>query len=105
MTPKADLSAHERHAFIAAFERAVKEIPSVRGVRIGRRVMTGANYESLSREIGDYMAIIDFDDRDGLDAYLRHPAHDALGARFYQTISSAMVFDYNVGGLELLKEI
>jgi hypothetical protein len=104
MKPKADLSPDERQGFIAAFERAVQEIPSVRAVRIGRRVMTGASYESLSRETGDYVAIIDFDDLDGLDAYLRHPAHDELGARFYQTLSSAMVFDYQVGGLEIIQQ-
>lgn len=102
MTPKPDLSTDARQAFVAAFERALREIPSVRGVRIGRRVMHGANYESAAVEAGAYLAIIDFDDLDGLQAYLRHPAHADLGARFYQTLSAAMVYDYEVGGIEML---
>src|SRR5947199_5400813 len=38
MKPRADLSADERRAFVAAFERATREIPSVVAVRVGRRV-------------------------------------------------------------------
>ena len=98
MTPKPDLSDADRHAFVAAFERALKEIPTVRGVRIGRRVLHGANYESLAPSGGEYFAAIDFDDLAGLQAYLAHPAHDELGARFYQTLSRAAVYDYEIGG-------
>jgi hypothetical protein len=36
MKPRPDLSAAEREAFVAAFERALREIPSIRGVRVGR---------------------------------------------------------------------
>ena len=97
MTPKPDLTDADRRAFIAAFERAVKEIPSVRGVRIGRRVLHGANYESLAPTCGEYFAAIDFDDLAGLQTYLAHPAHEELGTRFYKTLSSAAVYDYELG--------
>jgi len=105
MTPRPDLGLEERGAFIEAFERAVRQIPSVRDVRVGRRVKHGANYESLAPDAGAYVATIGFDDLAGLQAYLRHPAHEELGARFYQALASAMVFDYEVGGIELLREI
>lgn len=105
MKPKPDLPDLERRAFVASFEHALREIPTVRGVRIGKRITFGAGYESLSRESGDYLAIVDFDDLAGLQAYLQHPAHEELGARFYTALSSAMVFDYEVGGVEKLAEI
>jgi hypothetical protein len=41
MKPRADLTPAERQAFVAAFERAVREIPSVRHVRVGRRIVHG----------------------------------------------------------------
>jgi hypothetical protein len=46
------------------------------------------------------VALVDFDDLAGLQAYLRHPAHEELGARFGQSLRSAVVFDFEVGGLE-----
>jgi hypothetical protein len=102
MTPRADLSAADRRAFAAAFERALREIPAVRGARLGRRVTHGAAYEALAPDAGDYLAVIDFDDLAGLQAYLHHPAHEELGTRFNHALSAALVFDYEVVGLEAL---
>ena len=104
MTPRPELTPDESQAFIKAFERAVREIPTVRGFRVGRRITHGAAYESLAAEPADYVAIIDFDDLAGLQAYLVHPLHVELGARFYSCLSAAMVYDFEVGGLELLAE-
>lgn len=105
MKPRADLSLADRAAFIAAFERAVREIPSVRGVRIGRRVTHGASYEALGPDAADFVALLDFDDLAGLQAYLAHAAHEDLAARFYEALSSAMVYDFEVGGVEMLRQI
>ena len=103
MKPRPDLSAADRAALVDAFERAVREIPTVRNVRIGRRIVHGAGYEAVAPDLVDYVAAIDFDDVGGLQEYLRHPAHDDLGARFGQALSSAMVFDFEVGGIEDLR--
>ena len=46
MKPRPDLSDADRMSFVASFERAVRTIPSVRGVRVGRRVLHGAGYEN-----------------------------------------------------------
>jgi len=100
MKPRADLSAGDRQAFIGAFRRAIRQIPSVRGVRVGRRVRHGAGYEAAASDTADYLAVIDFDDLAGLQTYLRHPAHDELGARFGQSLSSALVYDFEVGGTD-----
>jgi len=103
MKPRADLSPAEQAALIDAFERAVRDIPTVRGVRVGRRVLHGAGYEQLAPDAADYLAVIDFDDLAGLQAYLRHPAHEALGARFNQSLQSAWVYDFEVGGAEEIR--
>jgi len=98
MKPRADLSADERRAFVAAFERATREIPSVVAVRVGRRVKHGAAYEAVAPDAADYLAAIDFADLAGLQAYLQHPAHGELGVRFGEALSSAMVYDFEIGG-------
>lgn len=102
MKPRPGLSAADRQAFVDAFERAAREIPTVRGVYVGRRVRHGAGYEQSSPDAADYIASINFDDLDGLQAYLRHPAHAELGARFGQVMSAALVYDFEVGGLSTL---
>jgi len=95
MKPRPDLSPDDRKAFIDAFERAVREIATVRAVHIGRRVRFGAGYEQTSPDV-DFIAIVNFDDLDGLQTYLRHAAHQELGARFGQTMQLAMVYDCEV---------
>jgi hypothetical protein len=105
MKPRPDLSSEDRRAFMAAFDRALREIPSIRGVRIGRRVEHGAAYEQMSPDSADVLAVIDFDDFDGLATYLRHPAHQQLGALFYDSISSGAAYDFQIGGLELLASL
>lgn len=105
MKPRADLTAAEREAFVAAFERAVREIASVRNVRIGTRVVHGAGYEALVPDAADYIAAIDFDDLDGLQAYLRHPAHEELGKRFYESLSSGLAYDFEMGGMDVLRKL
>ena len=98
--PKRDLSNDDRRAFAAAFERALRQIPSVRRVQFGRRVRIGAAYDSSSADAADYLACIEFDDLSGLQAYLQHPAHEELGARFNQAAAAANVYDFELGGVE-----
>ena len=75
------------------------------GLRVGRRTIHGASYETSAPDAADYLITIDFDDISGLQAYLRHPAHEELGARFGQSLSSAFVYDFEVGGIEELSRL
>ncbi len=102
MKPRADLTEAERRGLADALAAAARDIPSVRGIRIGRRVVHGAGYEQTSPDAADFLALIDFDDLAGLQAYLGHPAHQALGAKFRESLSAALVYDFEAGGLELL---
>lgn len=97
MKRKPDLAPADRTAFADAFKRAVREIPTVRGVRVGKRVTHGAGYEHGTPDAADYIAVIEFDDVAGVQTYLRHPSHAELGARFGLSFSSAWVYDFEVG--------
>jgi stress responsive alpha/beta barrel protein len=101
--PRPDLTPADREGFVAAFERATREIPTVRGFRVGRRVRHGAAYESTAPDAADYAAIIEFDDLAGLQTYLGHPAHRELGERFGATCSAAMVYDIVESPIEELQ--
>src|SRR5476649_2630193 len=103
MKPRADLSHADRLALIESFRRAVREIPTVRNTRVGQRVIHGAGYEQHAPDTADYLIVMDFDDLAGLQTYLRHPAHEELGARFNQSLSSALVYDFVVGNVSELR--
>ena len=79
---------------VAALDTAARSIPSVRGVRVGRRVKHGAGYEATQPDVADFLIIFDFADFEGLRWYLAHPAHEALGRMFYQSVSAASAYDF-----------
>ena len=92
--PKPGLSESERDAMIRALGAAATEIPTVRRFSVGTRVLHGAAYEALMAEDFPFAAIIEFDDVAGLQTYLRHPQHEALGQLFYRLQESALAYDY-----------
>lgn len=96
--PRADLTDTARREVIEALRSALAAIPSIRRFSLGRRVKHGAGYEALMSVSLDYAAVIEFDDLDGLKAYLEHPAHRALGTRFVQSLESSAIFDYEMQG-------
>jgi hypothetical protein len=100
LKPREDLLQTDKRALVDAFERAIREIPTVRNVRVGRRTTHGAGYERSMPDTADYLVVIDFDDLAGLRVYLDHPAHEALGVCFRQILSSALVYDYEVSGAD-----
>ena len=96
------LDAEARQGLASAFERALREIPSIRRAQIGRRVTHGRPYEQLMTVDYEYAAILEFDDVAGLKAYLADPAHEALGARFFDSFEVALMYDYEIGRIDEL---
>ena len=96
LKPRPDLAASDRRAFVEAFRRAVTEVPTVRAVRVARRTMHGAGYEQVAPDAADYLAVIEFDDRRGLETYLSHPAHEDLGLSFGRSLAASMVYDFEL---------
>jgi len=93
--PRAELSEHERSALLDAFARAQADIPSIRRTRVGARVTHGRpGYERMMSEDYEYMAILEFDDMAGLEAYLEHPAHKDLAQQFFNAFEVALMYDF-----------
>ncbi len=96
-SPRAELTPAARRNLLDALVAASSEIPSIRKFRVGRRVKHGLpGYEQQMGEDYQYAAIIEFDDIDGLTAYLAHPSHASLGAHFTASASRALAYDYTL---------
>lgn len=95
--PRPELPETERRGLVDALATALRSIPSIRRARFGRRVTHGRGYETLMRTDYTYAALLEFDDLAGLLAYLEHPAHEALGARFFTTFEEALLYDFELG--------
>jgi hypothetical protein len=94
--PRPDLADADRHALEMALVSALSGIALIRGFRLGRRVKHGAGYEAAMREDLEFAAIVEFDDLDSLKAYLEHPAHKELGARFTSAVAASVICDYEM---------
>jgi hypothetical protein len=95
--PKPDLDAAARQNLADALTAALTQIPSVRRVRVGRRVMHGRGYERAMRANYSHIAMLEFDDLAALQEYLQHPAHEQLAAQFFAAFEEALMYDYDVG--------
>jgi hypothetical protein len=94
--PRATLTTAERERLADAFATALREIPSVRRAQIGERVTHGRPYEALMTTHYSHAAILEFDDIEGLRAYLEHPAHEALGRLFFEAFDEALIYDFTM---------
>ncbi len=103
LTPRPDLSREQQERLVAAFERAALEIESVKSVRIGRRVRHEQAYEAGIPDLG-FCAIFEFEDLAALQAYLQHPAHEELGARFHDSLSVGLAYDYQMASPDRARE-
>lgn len=96
-SPKPDLSPADRAKVLEALASASKEIPSIKRLRVGRRVKHSLpGYEQAMRDDYEFAVMIEFDDLAGLKAYLQHPAHAAAGHHFAASSSKALAYDYEV---------
>ena len=95
--PRADLTDSERAQVIEDLRAAAASVPSLRRCRLGRRVRHGApGYEAAMQVDYQYAAIMEFEDRAGLEEYLRHSAHHAAGRHFVTSAAQALAYDYDV---------
>jgi hypothetical protein len=74
----------------------LRDIPSIRRARVGRRVLTGRPYEQLMRADFSHAAVLEFDDVEGLRGYLDHPAHADLATRFFEAFEEALIYDFEL---------
>ena len=91
-----DLLDHERNALASALALATREISSIRRARVGSRITLGRAYEQLMTTDYSFAAILEFDDRKGLQTYLDHPTHEQLAQRFYGSVAAALTYDFEL---------
>jgi hypothetical protein len=94
--PRPDLSVDDRRALADSLATALRQIPSIRSARIGRRVTHGRAYEALMHVNYEYAAALEFEDLAGLKLYLAHPAHEGLAARFFESVADALMYDFDL---------
>ncbi|MBA2354419.1 MAG: Dabb family protein [Acidobacteria bacterium] len=96
--PRPGLDDAERDALLEAMRTAARDIPSVRRFRIGEHVADPPAYVLGGFPSFPFVALLEFDDEPGLRAYLAHPLHAALGARFNAAAEAALIYDYVLSG-------
>ena len=94
--PRHDLPPESRRMLASSFEVALTRIPSIRRARVGRRITVGREYEQAMRVDYTYAAVLEFDDREGLKAYLAHPAHAQLASEFFSAFEEALMYDFEL---------
>jgi Stress responsive A/B Barrel Domain len=99
--PRPTIGPAERAAIAEHLKTAIVQCPTVRGCRVGRRVQHGlAGYEQQMAEDYQFALILDFDNVEGLLAYLQHPAHAGIGGLFTSAASASLAYDYEVVDLK-----
>jgi hypothetical protein len=98
--PRPGLTADERIELVAVLRHAIQSIPSIRGARVGRRVTHGRPYEQAMSVNYEFAALLEFDDLEGLKAYLEHPAHERLATRFFSAVDETLVYDFELAEVD-----
>jgi hypothetical protein len=81
----------------AALEATSRQVTSIRSVRVGRATDLGFGYSNWPKDQNSgYVAVFEFDDRNGLQSYLSHPTHTRLSDLFKNTSDQSVVFDAEV---------
>ena len=101
--PKAELSDDQKLDLLEGLQATVRAIPSIRQARIGPRVTHGRpGYEQKMRADLPFAAVLEFDDMEGLQAFLDHSSHVHQAARFMGALEEAFIYDYV---LDEMKEV
>jgi hypothetical protein len=95
--PRPDLADTARQDLLDGLAEAAAAIPSIRRFHVGRRLLHGLpGYEQAMAQGFDYAAIVEFDDREGLLAYLTHPTHLRIGEHFTASAEASVAYDYEM---------
>ena len=100
--PRVDLDASMREELLRSLTNAAKEIPTIRRFHVGHRIFHALpGYEQAMIQSYDYAVIAEFDDREGLVAYLKHPAHLEIGRHFTASAERSLAYDYEMEDVEV----
>ena len=92
--PKESATADELRELVAILQTTSREIPTIRQVRVGRAVDLGMEYSNGSLDQAlEYVAIFEFNDKNGLESYLAHPHHVKLSEVFWRLCDQTAIMD------------
>ena len=104
--PDPSVGPETKLAILESLTRAIRQCPTVRTCRIGRRIRHGLpGYERQMREDYQYLLLLEFENLEGLRAYLEHPSHGAIGGLFTSAASASLAYDYEVVDLREAKRL
>ena len=93
-TPRKSLTQSETLAFSQLVQLTFASIPQIRRAVVGRRIDVDPGYaRSFGDKAYEYAAVLEFDGKDELVAYLTHPLHHRLGRMFWETCDSTVVME------------
>jgi Stress responsive A/B Barrel Domain len=95
-TPRPSLTLDERRELVRDLTHALQGIPEIRRARIGQRRVLGYAYDTVGPVHFQFVVILEFDSEADLGAYLRHPAHVALGRWFHEGAEAALAQDFEL---------
>jgi len=91
---KPNLSRADVQVFAQQLRATMVAAASVRRATVGRRIPISSDDR---RDFGDatyeFAAIVEFDDKNGLTEYLKHPMHQDLGRLFWLHCASTVVLE------------
>jgi hypothetical protein len=94
--PRPGLGAEAADGFLASLRATRAAVPEIRAFWVGRRLTDGPAYKMTGFPDYPFVAVVAFDDREGLVRYLQHPLHATLGHHFNSTAESALIYDFEV---------
>jgi hypothetical protein len=92
--PRPDASGADLRRLIGAIERAAGTVAHVRRCWVGRALPDAPTYRRGGIGAFPYCAVLEFEDRAGLEAYLGDASHEELGRLFNETAEAAVVGDF-----------
>jgi hypothetical protein len=102
---KEGLTTERLRLFARMFSLHAKLIPGIRRVTVGRSMPDGpVYYPSIGVSTYQLAAVLEFDDKQGLDGYLKHPLHVELGRSLWEVSERAAVVDIETLDLEAVAE-
>jgi hypothetical protein len=92
--PKPSATREELAELANSLESASRGIPSIRQVRVGKAMDFGLGYKNWPEDQKNgNVAVFEFDDRFGLEAYLAHDKHKTLSSLFWSTCDRPVIID------------
>ncbi len=91
-SPKANLASEQISSFAASVSETFRSIDAIQKATVGRRVDVDAGYDrSFGEQTYEFVAILEFADRQALVSYLQHPSHAELGRRFWESCERTVI--------------